>query len=434
MINPATLSFIKSHREEKVERLAFLRDRYPDVDFPVALDQISGWQTARRKLPLWASFDGILYPPHLNMEQCSSEPTALYKANLAERLVKLKEAKAEFQKSGSSDICQSSELQSSEHLPLKIALSVHQHFILYDLTGGFGVDFSWMSRAFGHAVYAERDARLCEIACHNFQVLGLRNVEVAHTDGVELLHQLPDDAGSAARRIIYLDPARRDSNGHRVFGIADCTPDVVALKDELLHKADTVIIKLSPMLDWHEAVRQMGNVVEVHIVSVGNECKELLLVLSENHQPLHMYCVNDNHCYSYAVDEPIGEPNVSQISDSQVFLVPNSSVMKAGCFDRLLTDYPIVRIEKRCHFFVAAHSVEGFPGRQFRILRTTSFNKKDLRQALSGVTHANIAARQFPMTADELRKKLKLKDGGSLYLFATTVGKEHRLFITEKVL
>lgn len=252
MKNEATLQFVQLHREDDVNRLAFLGDKNPDVDMPWALAQISGWQTARRKLPSWAACDGLEYPPHLNMEQCSSEPTAIYKASLASRLV---------------------------------GADAAEHGLLVDLTGGFGVDFSWMARAFAHAVYVERNETLCPIAQHNFQQLGLDHVEIHVGDGVAYLQAMPlvpeRKTGDAhPLTLIYLDPARRDTYGRKVFGMEDCTPDVVELCDTLLLRADIVVIKLSPMLDWHEAVRKLKNVSEVHVVSVSNECKELLLVLT----------------------------------------------------------------------------------------------------------------------------------------------------------
>lgn len=252
MKNEATLQFVQLHREDDVNRLAFLGDKNPDVDMPWALAQISGWQTARRKLPSWAACDGLEYPPHLNMEQCSSEPTAIYKASLASRLV---------------------------------GADAAEHGLLVDLTGGFGVDFSWMARAFAHAVYVERNETLCPIAQHNFQQLGLGHVEIHVGDGVAYLQTMPlvperTTGCSHPLTLIYLDPARRDTYGRKVFGMEDCTPDVVELCDTLLLRADIVVIKLSPMLDWHEAVRKLKNISEVHVVSVSNECKELLLVLT----------------------------------------------------------------------------------------------------------------------------------------------------------
>lgn len=420
LYNEETLNFVSLHREDDVARLALAADRYPAVDMPWALAQISGWQTARRKLPTWAATDGICYPPHLNMEQCSSEQTARYKASLAERLA------------GTDN---------------------PEPSCLVDLTGGFGVDFSWMARGFAQAVYVERNETLCYLARHNFQTLGLSHAEVVAGDGTSYLQTLPllhGDEASATHTptLIYLDPARRDANGHKVFGMEDCTPDVVGLCDALLLRADVVMVKVSPMLDWHEAVRRLKNVSEVHIVSVANECKELLLVMTHCRQPLRVVCVNDGQVFAFTPADALLQTSLaipscaslsvtssvpSSASNAQYLLVPNSSVMKAGCFRHLEAVYGLPQLGADAHLFVSPRPVTGFPGRQFRIVRTTSMNKRELRKAFDGIAQANIAVRHFPLTAEALRRRLKLKDGGDIYVFATTLGKDHCLLITEKV-
>lgn len=402
MKNEATLEFVRLHREDDVRRLAFAGDKHPDVDMPWALDQASGWQTARRKLPSWAACEGVVYPPHLNMEQCSSEHTARYKAALAVRLTG-GAARADCR--------------------------------LVDLTGGFGVDFSLMARGFSHATYVERNETLCHIARHNFPLLGLPQAEVVCGDGTSYLQSLPVKGPSSSHGspvLIYLDPARRDCHGRKVFGMEDCTPDVVGLADALLQRADVVLVKLSPMLDWHEAVRKLRHVVEVHVVSVANECKELLLVLSFEERPLRVFCASDEQRFCYLVsDAPHADMPCSSPSASYL-LVPNSSVMKAGCFREIEATFGVPQISTDAHLFLSENPLPEFPGRQFHILQVTSMNKRELRAAFQGISQANIAVRHFPLTADALRHRLKLKDGGNLYVFATTVGKEHRLFLTEK--
>ena len=307
---------------------------------------------------------------------------------------------------------------------------------LVDLTGGFGVDFSLMAPGFTRATYVEQNETLCDIALHNFPLLGLPHADVVCGDGTQYLQSMPPVRSlmpSDSRTLIYLDPARRDNHGRKVFGMEDCTPDVVALGDALLQRADVVMLKLSPMLDWHEAVRKLPCVTEVHIVSVANECKELLLVMTREPRPLRVVCVNDQQVFSYLAEKGPTAASPSLPVSPHVLLVPNSSVMKAGCFRELETTYGVPQIGADAHLFVSDAPVEAFPGRQFRILRTTSMNKRELREAFQGVSQANIAVRHFPLTADALRRRLKLKDGGRLYVFATTVGKDHRLFLTEKI-
>ena len=309
-----TAEFIQEYREKDTRQLALQSARFPDVDMPYALDQIKGWQTARRKLPTWAACDGIVYPPHLSMEQCSSEPTAQYKLNLAmewARRVESSELRvesleeevesSELRVESSEEGVESSELRvesleggvdnsSEQPATLNSQLStLNSHASsMTDLTGGFGVDFSFTSCAFASATYVERNAQLCHMVEHNLPLLGIDNAKVVCADAVDYLSTLD------TQTMIFLDPARRDQHGAKTVMLADCTPDVVQLLPQLLKKSRFTMLKLSPMLDWHKAVEDLhGTVREVHIVSVGGECKELLLVLSEEiESELKVFCAD----------------------------------------------------------------------------------------------------------------------------------------------
>lgn len=450
-MNQATQDFIRQHQDDDVRQLAFLGSKYPEVDMPFALDQIRGRKMARVKLPRWASLEGIIYPPHISMEQCSSESTALYKAELAARLLGLPASSSGTEMKAENEI----------------------EFV--DLTGGFGVDFSYIAARLGvKSMYVERQTHLCEAARENFERLGLKNAIVKNGDGIEILHSFhpkKKDAASAddslgitydqprsllktnlGLKIIFIDPARRDDAGNKVVSLKDCTPDVTVLQEEMLSKADYVIIKLSPMLDWHRAISELSHVREVHIISVNNECKELLLVLSARNmgemevssadgevkhvENLRIYCIND--AQSFVCDELDMESSQVKIAPStleemQYLYEPNASLMKAGCFGVLSERYDARMLSKNSHLFVSQAPIEAFPGRSFRIIAVSSFNKKELKRHLSGITKANIATRNFPLSVAELRKRLKLKDGGETYIFATTLSDEsHVLVITEK--
>ena len=435
-MNQATQDFIRQHQDDDVRQLAFLGSKYPEVDMPFALDQIRGRKMARIKLPRWASLEGIIYPPHISMEQCSSESTALYKAELAARLLGLPASSSGTEMKAENEI----------------------EFV--DLTGGFGVDFSYIAARLGvKSMYVERQAHLCEAAKENFGRLGLKNVIVKNGDGIEVLHSFhpkKKDVASAddslgitydqppsllktnlGLKIIFIDPARRDDAGNKVVSLKDCTPDVTVLQEEMLLKADYVIVKLSPMLDWHRAISELSHVREVHIISVNNECKELLLVLSaRNMGNLRIYCVND--AQSFVCKESDMEASSVKIAPStleemQYLYEPNASLMKAGCFGVLSGRYDARMLSKNSHLFVSREPIAAFPGRSFRIIAVSSFNKKELKRHLSGITKANIATRNFPLSVAELRKRLKLKDGGETYIFATTLSDEsHMLMITEK--
>lgn len=450
-MNQATQDFIRQHQDDDVRQLAFLGSKYPEVDMPFALDQIRGRKMARVKLPRWASLEGIIYPPHISMEQCSSESTALYKAELAARLLGLPASSSGIEMKAENEI----------------------EFV--DLTGGFGVDFSYIAARLGvKSMYVERQAHLCEAAKENFGRLGLKNAIVKNGDGIEVLHSFHPKKKDAASdddslgitydqprsllktnlglKIIFIDPARRDDAGNKVVSLKDCTPDVTVLQEEMLSKADYVIIKLSPMLDWHRAISELSHVREVHIISVNNECKELLLVLSARNMGdmevssaagavkragnLCIYCIND--AQSFVCDEMDMESSSVKIAPSileemQYLYEPNASLMKAGCFGVLSDRYDARMLSKNSHLFVSQAPIEAFPGRSFRIIAVSSFNKKELKRHLSGITKANIATRNFPLSVAELRKRLKLKDGGETYIFATTLSDEsHVLMITEK--
>lgn len=505
IMNQATQDFIRQHQDEDVRQLAFLGSKYPEVNMPFALDQIRGRKMAHVKLPRWASIEGIIYPPHISMEQCSSEQTALYKAELAARLLGLSVSSSENEKecekasnshfskicefasegavdsefAKNEDTCEKQQIltecdkyvNKSEGEPNEEDFSEEIEFV--DLTGGFGVDFSYIASRLGvKSMYVERQAHLCEAAKENFGRLGLKNAIVKNGDGIEVLHSFAlkkDDAASESLgiteeqsrsllktnlglKLIFIDPARRDDAGNKVVSLKDCTPDVTLLQEEMLSKADYVIIKLSPMLDWHRAISELSHVREVHIISVNNECKELLLVLSARNMGdveassadgevkhagnLRIYCVND--AQSFVCDELDMESSSVIIAppvleEMQYLYEPNASLMKAGCFSVLSERYGARMLSKNSHLFVSMEPIEDFPGRSFRIIAISSFNKKELKRYLSGIAKANIATRNFPLSVAELRKRLKLKDGGETYIFATTLSDEsHVLVITEK--
>ena len=397
-----TAEFIREYRERDIRQLALQANRFPDVDMPYALDQIQGWQIARRKLPKWAACDGVIFPPHLSMEQCSSEPTAQYKLNLA----------------------------------TEWAERVGHASSMTDLTGGFGVDFSFTSCAFAAATYVERNEQLCHIVEHNLPLLGLDNATVVCADAVEYLSTVEPQT------MLFLDPARRDEHGAKTVMLADCTPDVVQLLPKLLEKSRFTMLKLSPMLDWHKAVDDLqGTVREVHIVSVGGECKELLLVLSTVvESELKVYCADLSTAsdtsslfvYTPGSSAPVANSKL-KTQNSKFVHEPNASIMKAGCFDELAAAYGVSPVSRNSHLFLSDEPVEGFPGRSFVVERVTTMNKGELRKALVGIEKANIATRNFPLTVAELRKRLKIKDGGDVYIFATTTAEgEHLLLISRK--
>ena len=421
-----TEEFITQNIDADIRDLALRHAGRTDIDLPYALDQIAGRRTAQTKLPMWVATDGIIYPPHISMEQCSSEQTAMYKAKVAQRLI--------------------------AELPVRPVLPPTPTTLL-DLTGGFGVDFSFLAPLFDKAVYIERQSHLCAVSRHNMALLGLTQAETVCGDCAQIIEEI------SHATLIYADPARRSASGSRTFAISDCTPDVLTMKETLLDKADFTMIKLSPMLDWRKAVADMGGCVgEVHIVSVANECKELLLVMSRKYASLErICCVNDGQTFSFTPEEaanatlshnpqtpqphnpttvkphnPITPKPHNPITEKYLY-EPNASLMKAGCFALIAQRYGCRQVGADSHLFVSRQEIPHFPGRGFAIRAVATMNKRELRAALAGTDRANVSVRNFPLTADVLRKRLKLKDGGDTYIFGTTTAdSRHVLIICEK--
>ena len=413
LINEKTWEFVRQHANDDVRKLALQGAKDAEVDLQTALQQIAGRQTARKKLPSWTEVEGVVYPPHLNMEQCSSEQTARYKSQIAGK--------------GES---------------------------MVDLTGGFGVDFYWMSQGFSQRTYVEQNELLCAIAQENFRRLG-RSCCVCCCDTATYLTEMPHVS------LAFLDPARRNEHGGRTYSIEDCTPNILELLPLLVQKADRILFKLSPMLDWRKAVSDLEKaspngafkVAEVHIVSVDNECKELLLLLDkEQTDGLRVVCVNGASSFTFLPSVgmfssqagnnlfPVWEYLTdSDLADSPLNLYePNASIMKAGCFAELEAQFPVQQISVNSHLFLSSDEINDFPGRKFKILSISSMNKQEIKkkfsESLVSMESANIAVRNFPMSAEQLRKKLKLKDGGDTYIFATTLASgEHKLFFCRKI-
>lgn len=396
-LSPETLAFIDSHRGDDVRTLALQAKKYPAVDMAEAVVQIAGYQIAEKKVPLWAQTAGIRYPQHLSMEQCSSEVTARYKASLV---------------SGDT---------------------------LTDLTAGWGVDCSFLARNFRCADYVERQETLCRIAAHNFPLLGLPHVRIHCADAVEYLQSMePVDC-------LFLDPARRDSHGGKTVAIAECEPDVCRLEPLLVEKGKTVMIKLSPMLDMASALRDLQYVRRIHVVSVNNECKELIILLRKapdegeaaageviiSCEQVVNNSVHQHFQFTFSEEKSAGCPLAESVGN--YLYEPGAALLKAGPYRLLATRYGVEKLHPNSHLYTSSGLVD-FPGRRFRVIAVSGFGKKDLKVLLEGVEKANLTVRNFPSSVAELRKKLKLKEGGDIYLFATTLASGEKVLIRgEKV-
>ena len=391
-LSPETLAFIREHRTKDVHTLALHAKKYPAVDLAEAIIQIAGQQIAEKKIPSWAKLEGIRYPQHLSMEQCSSEITARYKASLVE---------------GDS---------------------------FADLTGGFGVDCAFIASRFRQADYVERQETLCELAMHNFALLGLNQIKVHSTDGIAYLQQMePVDC-------LYLDPARRDNHGGKTIAISDCEPDVSQLESLLLKKGKSVMLKLSPMLDIALAIQTLKHISQVHIVAVNNECKELIILLEEQgikaEYPKKETLISCEQIVNNLLTKPFSftleeERNAScEYADrlGKYLYEPGAALLKAGPYRLLASRYGVKKLHPNSHLYTSDTLVD-FPGRSFQIEAVSGFGKKELKAFLQRIGKANLTIRNFPSSVAELRKKLKVKEGGDIYLFATTLKEGEKVLI-----
>ena len=412
-----TEEYILEHKDDDVRSLA-LKKMPEGVNHTWVLRQIEGYQLAKKKLPEWAERleDGIWFPPRLSMEQCSSEETAKYKASIVRRLTD------EHQKNSSND----------------------GKGTLTDLNGGFGVDFSYMAKEVDEAIYVEQNEELCEIARHNFPLLGLPHARIYNKRCEDFLSPTPPSFLSHSHSfpltppiIAFLDPARRDTQGRKVVTIEDCTPDITILQETLMRKADYVIVKLSPMLDITAALRKVNGVQEVHVVSVKGECKELLLVMrkgvesGDGSKKTEIHCVNldteDEDFVCSMMQTPSYFMQYAEIfnrteNKTETYLLePNASIMKAGVQNEFGLHYRLKKLHPMSNLFVGEEKIDRVPARQFRIVGMSDFSKSGLKALLQGMSKANITVRNFPSDVATLRKRLKIKEGGSDYLFATTL-------------
>lgn len=401
MMTEETRVFALAHADEDVHRLLLQAGQYPGVDMTEAVTQIEGRRTARVKLPSWADNERIVFPPRLAMEQCSSEATARYKARLC-----------------------------GERLPQD-----GRPHTLTDLTGGLGVDCAFMSAAFDDVTYVERQPHVAAVAAHNFGCLGCTAIHPLTGDGVALLDSLP------TQDWIFLDPARRDGAGRKVVALADCEPDVARLEDTLLAHAQRVMVKCSPMLDISLACRQLHSVREIYVVALQNECKELLLLLgSDDGEPLRLHAVSlrgngdVESELSFTADEERDADCPYAEGVGRYLFEPGVAVLKAGCVRLLPSLYGVQKLQANSHLYTADNPCADFPGRQFEVVGSTGFGKRELREFTKDMTQANLAVRNFPESVDTLRKRLRLQDGGDDYLFATTLQSgQHRLIRCHKV-
>ena len=390
----------------RVEELALQRKRFAhlsDEEFRFMLQQVDGRQRTRDKLPTFAAIDDWWYPVRLSCEQCSSEATARYKAQL-------------------------------------LSQNIQPPFTLTDLTGGYGVDTFFMSEHAAKANYVERNKELCRIVTHNFQETRPQ-VQIHNTDSIDYLKVMKSSD------VIYIDPARRDQHGGKVFRLEDCEPNVVELLPTLTAKSKLLMIKLSPMLDITQALHSLKGRWDVHVVAVKNEVKEVLLLsnLSRYHSDTTpkvyregsegmIYAINlpASDTFSFSKQEEqdaqcqlFGPSHKQLIEPNNYLYEPNAAIIKAGAFKLIAERYGLCKMAQHTHLYIADHLVEDFPGRVWQIVETNIKDTKNIS--------ANIMTRNYPLTSEQLRKKLKIKDNDTYTIIGARLADKPTLFLCKKI-
>ncbi len=406
-LNEETLRFIQEHSGENPHMLALQAQRYPSVQMQEALLQIAGQQIAREKIPTWSATRGILYPAHISLEQCSSEATARYKAEIVCRIRR-------------------EEMNDSHQIR-------HTTFVksLTDLTGGFGVDCAFLATLFERVTYVEKQETLCQLAAHNFPKLGLSHITICHEESGSHLQTMEPVEW------IYIDPSRRNEQGTRKVAIADCEPNVSDWEEELVSKARHLLIKLSPMLDLTLALRSLKHVQELHVVAVGNECKEVLLLLEAGktveEEAIPIHCINltptGSERFTFTRRQE-RESECQYTSSLKSYLYePNSAILKAGAFRSLAHRYQLEKLHPNSHLYTSEKLLAEFPGHIFLITGCASPRKKEVKKLLGKEKSVNLTIRNFPISVDQLRHQLNLSEGGEGRLFATTLADEQKVLI-----
>ncbi len=402
-MNTATRDFIESHLKDDVRQLAL--HKFPDfVDKTLVLNQIEARQLLSKKVPSWASNPDLLFPKHLSIEQCSSELTAKYKASI-----------------------------------------INGGDVFVDLAGGLGIDSFFLSEKFKTSYYVENQKELCDLAEHNFAVLG-RKITVVNEDSESFLSKNQDFD------LIFIDPARRDVYNRKMVSLHDCSPDVVKLVEtfpETSSRKPSFLIKASPMLDISLITNELQNISEIHIVSVRNECKEILIKIEPGFDgEIKYFCVNlqNDTVISTAVKRS-GEISFEFSESSENSAVstfaptikrylyePNASLMKSGAFKLISQRFAIEKLHVNSHLYTSDNLISDFPGRIFEVVGFAPFNKKVKKELLSDMTEASVATRNFPLSANELRKSLNLKESDKNFVFGTTlIGEKKVVILCKKI-
>lgn len=374
LLNTDSQHFIQYNLNADITTLVLKGSTFDGIGIKELIEQLESKKRCQKKLPTWFHHANIYYPNKLNIEQTSSEITAIYKASLI---------------SGTSII---------------------------DLTGGFGVDSFYFSKHFEKVTHCEINNDLSEIVNHNFKQLLAENIETISADGIEFL--------KTSNRLydwIYIDPSRRHDVKGKVFFLKDCLPNIPDELDGLFRYSNNIMIKTSPLLDISAGIKELKYVKRIHIVAVNNEVKELLWILERGyHSEIIIEAINlksemnEVFKFNYS-DESAIEINYSL--PLNYLYEPNSAILKSGGFNSVSSTLNTSKLHKHSHLYTNEALID-FPGRRFKIVNAVSYNKITVKSL--HIQKANITTRNFPETVQSIRNTFKIKDGGTSYLFFTT--------------
>ncbi|SHH53505.1 THUMP-like domain-containing protein [Winogradskyella jejuensis] len=383
ILNTKVQEFINQNLKTDINKLLLKGIGFEAVDSKQIIEQIEAKKRSEKKLPTWFNTENIYYPNKLNIEQTSSEITGKYKAILV---------------SGES---------------------------LIDLTGGFGIDAFYFAKQIKHITHCEINTELSKIVTHNYKQLKADNIECLNENGIDALKRIDQQFNW-----IYIDPSRRDDAKQKVFLLSDCAPNIKTFQGLFLKYAENVMVKTSPLLDLKATLSDLKHVKEIHIVALNNEVKELIWILKRNFESETLVkTVNiqkeTNQTFNFNIDEET-ESQADYSLPLTYLYEPNVSVLKAGAFNVLSTKLSIPKLHQHSHLYTSEDVVE-FPGRRFKIEKKLPFNKKAF--AKEKISKANVTTRNFPLSVGDIRKKLKVKDGGNIYLFFTINMKDEKIIL-----
>lgn len=366
-------AFIEEHKHQSVAELALLLSKKPALDAAFILAQINGIQKAKNKLPEFYINPKIVYPTKLSMEQCSSERTGIYKSKLVERNS------------------------------------------LIDLTGGFGIDSFYFAKQFKQVTYVEQKKELFDVVKNNFENLKANNIELVNSSAEDFLENTDKKVD-----VVYVDPSRRNEN-QRVFKLDECTPNIIELAPTIFKITDKILVKTAPLLDIKQSLKDLRQVTKVWVISVDNDCKEVLYLLDSRamSEPqintINLTKQEQNFSFNFEQEQ---NAKVSYSEPQNYLYEPNASILKAGAFNSIADRFDINKLATNTHLYTSESLIENFPGRTLKIEQVLPYSPREFKKL--GIIKANVSCRNFKDNPEQVKKKLKIKDGGEIYLFAST--------------